>query len=140
MENKEKEPFSFTYSAKEQNEIKKIRMKYSPESDDTPRDKEDKMIKLRRLDQAVTAKATAYALIFGIVGTLILGLGMSLAMSDLAEILGAYSYLGMLIGIIIGVIGIVLVCIAYPIYNSIIKKERRKIAPEIIRLTDELMK
>lgn len=140
MENKEKEPFSFTYSAKEQDEIKKIRMKYSSPFDDTPRDKEDKMIKLRRLDQSVSSKATAYALIFGIIGTLILGLGMSLAMSDLADILGTYSHLGMLIGIIIGVIGIVLVCIAYPIYNYIIKKERRKIAPEIIRLTDELMK
>ena len=46
----------------------------------------------------------------------------------------------MLIGILIGIIGIVLVSVAYPIYNSIIKKEREKIAPEIIRLTDELMK
>ena len=69
MENKEKEPFSFTYSAKEQNEIKKIRMKYSSPFDDTPRDKEDKMIKLRRLDQAVSSKATAYALIFGSIPT-----------------------------------------------------------------------
>ena len=46
----------------------------------------------------------------------------------------------MLTGILIGIVGIVLVCVAYPIYNAIVKKEREKIAPEIIRLTDELMK
>ena len=46
----------------------------------------------------------------------------------------------MLAGIAVGIIGIVLVCLAYPIYNRIVKKEREKIAPEIIRLTDELMK
>ena len=44
------------------------------------------------------------------------------------------------VGIGIGIIGIVLVCMAYPIYNRTLKKEREKIAPEIIRLTDELMK
>ena len=48
--------------------------------------------------------------------------------------------MAMLLGIIIGIIGIVLVCVAYPIYNRIVKKEREKIAPEIIRLTDELIK
>jgi hypothetical protein len=44
------------------------------------------------------------------------------------------------IGIIIGIIGIVMVCLAYPVYNRILKKEREKIAPEVLRLTDELMK
>jgi hypothetical protein len=46
----------------------------------------------------------------------------------------------MLLGVIIGVVGIVLVCVAYPLYNRVLKKEREKIAPEILRLTDELMK
>ena len=46
----------------------------------------------------------------------------------------------MLIGILVGILGIVLVCIAYPVYNRIIRKEREKIAPEILRMTDELMK
>jgi len=48
--------------------------------------------------------------------------------------------LALIIGIVTGVIGIVLVSIAYPIYNRTLKKEREKIAPEILRLTDELMK
>ena len=46
----------------------------------------------------------------------------------------------MVIGVGIGVIGIILVCLAYPIYNRTLKKEREKIASEILRLTDELMK
>ncbi len=133
MENNEKETFKFTYSAKEQEEIKNIRKKYAvPE--------EDKMELLRRLDAGVTQKATMAALILGIFGVLFLGVGMSLAMSNLSEILGSYQNMGMLIGIIVGLIGIVLICLAYPVYNYVIKKEREKIAPEVIRLTDELMK
>ena len=133
MENNEKETFKFTYSAKEQEEIKNIRKKYAvPE--------EDKMELLRRLDAGVTQKATMAALILGIFGVLFLGVGMSLAMSNLSEILGSHQNMGILIGIIVGLIGIVLICLAYPVYNYVIKKEREKIAPEVIRLTDELMK
>ncbi len=135
MENKEKETFNYTYSAKQQEEIKAIRKKYS-----APEEKEDKMAQLRRLDQGVTQKATVVSLIVGIIGALILGFGMSLAMTDIGIHLGASGNMSMLIGIIIGVVGIALVCVAYPIYNQIVKKERKKIAPEILRLTDELMK
>ena len=133
MENKDKETFQFTYSAKEQIEIQNIRKKYSaPE--------ENKMEQLRRLDRSVTQKATAAALIVGIIGALLLGLGMSLAMTNLSEILGSHRNMGMLAGVITGSIGIVLVSCAYPVYNRVIRKEREKIAPEILRLTDELMK
>ena len=133
MENKE--TFNYTYSAKEQDEIKAIRKKYT-----APEETEDKMEQLRRLDAAVTQKATSVSLVFGVIGALILGMGMSLAMTDIGKIIGLAGGMAMLIGILIGIIGIVLVSVAYPIYNSIIKKEREKIAPEIIRLTDELMK
>ena len=135
MENKEKETFNYTYSAKEQEEIKAIRKKYAVQEKT-----EDKMEQLRRLDAAVTQKATSVSLVFGVIGALILGTGMSLAMTDIGKIIGLLGGMAMLIGILIGIIGIVLVSVAYPIYNSIIKKEREKIAPEIIRLTDELMK
>ena len=133
MENKE--TFEFTYSAKEQEEIKAIRKKYSE-----PEKTEDKMEELRRLDASVTQKATVISLVLGIVGTLIMGIGMSLAMTDIGEIIGLASSVSMLIGIPIGTVGIVLVSLAYPTYNRIVKKERKRIAPEIIRLTDELMK
>ena len=135
MENKEKETFNYTYSAKQQEEIKAIRKKY-----EAPEEKEDKMAQLRRLDAGVTQKASVISLVFGVIGALILGFGMSLAMTDLGEILGSYRGMAMLFGIVFGIVGIVLVSLAYPLYNRIVKKEREKIAPEIIRLTDELMK
>ena len=135
MENKEKDTFNYTYSAKEQEEIKAIRKKYAVQEKT-----EDKMEQLRRLDAAVTQKATSVSLVFGVIGALILGMGMSLAMTDIGKMIGMLGGMAMLIGILIGIIGIVLVSVAYPIYNFIIKKEREKIAPEIIRLTDELMK
>ena len=133
MENKE--TFIYTYSAKEQEEIKAIRKKYAAKEQT-----EDKMAQLRRLDAAVTQKATSVSLVFGVIGALVLGMGMSLAMTEIGEMVGLHGGMAMMIGILIGIIGIVLVCAAYPLYNRIIKKEREKIAPEIIRLTAELMK
>ena len=124
------ETFNYTYSAKQQEEIKNIRKKYAaPE--------EDKMEQLRKLDRQVTQKAQAWAIALGVVGALILGTGMSIAMTDLTGFLGSTA---MFVGIPVGLIGIVLVALAYPVYNRILKKERQRIAPEILRLTDELMK
>ena len=137
MENnhQEQKGFSYTYSAKEQAELKQIRDKYTP-----PTETEDKMVKLRRLDASVTQTAQAVALVFGVIGVLILGFGMSLCMTNLGVSLGLQGNVPMVIGVITGVIGGVLVSFAYPIYNICIKVKRKKIAPEIIRLTDELMK
>ena len=133
--NNENNGFQYTYSAKEQAELKRIREKYTPSTE-----AEDKMERLRKLDAGVTQKAQVVALIFGIIGALILGIGMSLCMSDFAEILGSYRDMAMVIGIPIGVVGGILAALAYPMYNFIVKRERKKIAPEIIRLTDELIK
>ena len=133
--NQEKSGFTYTYSAKEQAELKHIRDKYTAPTED-----EDKMARLRRLDASVTNTAQAVALALGVIGTLILGCGMSLIMTDFAEILGFGEALAMAIGIIIGIAGGILAALAYPIYNAIVKAKRKKLAPEIIRLTDELMK
>ncbi len=135
MERQKNESFNYTYSAKQQEEIKSIRDKYV-----APEEKEDKMTRLRRLDESVTKKATVASLVAGIVGALIMGIGMSLVMTEFSEILGLHRELAMPVGIIIGFAGIILVCMAYPVYNFILRKQREKIAPEIIRLTDELMK
>ncbi|MBQ7384126.1 MAG: hypothetical protein IJV72_04970 [Clostridia bacterium] len=120
---KQNETFNYTYSAKQQDEIKKIRERYLPEN-------EDKMEQLRRLDASVTKKGTVVSLIIGIISSLVMGTGMCCAM-----LWEEYA-----IGIAVGVVGIIGVCLAYPIYSSITKKEKERIAPEIIRLTDELMK
>ncbi len=135
MENKENQTFQYTYCAKEQEEIKAIRQKY--EAKQPP---EDKMATLRRLDAQVTEKATVVSLVFGILGTLIMGSGMSLIMTDIGSFLGLNATLAMLVGIGVGVVGMVMAGMAYPVYNRIVKKQREKIAPEILRLTDELLK
>lgn len=130
MKQTENETFRYTYSAKQQEELLNIRKKYTEQS-------EDKMNKLRRMDRAVTRKATAVSIGVGVVGTLIMGVGMSLVMSEFGELLGNAAQP---VGIIIGVIGMAMLVCAYPLYNVIVKKERKKIAPEILRLTEELMK
>lgn len=124
------ETFKMTYSAQQQEEINQIRKKYIPQE-------QDKMEQLRALDAGVGKKATIVSLIVGILGTLIMGLGMSMVMSDFGNLLGSGA---LPIGIIIGVIGSAMLACAYPLYNHTLKKEREKIAPEIIRLTDELIK
>ena len=135
MENKENEAFCYTYSAKEQEEIKNIRKKYA-----APEASEDKMERLRRLDKSVTDKATTKSLIVGIIGALIMGTGMSLAMTDLGMIFGLQGNSSLVIGIVVGLIGMSLAGAAYPIYGKVLKKEREKAAPEILRLTEELIK
>jgi hypothetical protein len=133
--NKEQNGFAYTYSAEEQAELRCIREKYT-----APTESEDKMGRLRRLDASVAKTAQAVALVVGIVGTLLLGFGMSLCMSELAEILGEYKDMSMVFGILIGVVGGIIASLAYPIYNAVVKAKRKKLAPEIIRLTDELLK
>lgn len=134
MEDKNTESsFKYTYSAKEQDEIKRIRQKYQSQE-------EDSMIRLRKLDASATSKATVIALVLGIAGALIFGMGMSLIMTDLAVLLGMTGMTNMIVGISTGVSGIILAALAYPVYSKVLKREREKIAPEILRLTDELMK
>ena len=131
MENKKPgASFSYKYSASEQEEVKNIRKKYISGEMDT----EDKMAKLRRIDAKVTEKATVWSLVIGILSALVLGVGMCCCLVWNVSI-----YI-MILGIAIGLIGIVGVSLAYPLYSFVLEKERKKAAPEIIRLTDELLK
>lgn len=121
--------FHYTYSAEQQKEIEHIRKKYLPPE-------EDKMQTLRTLHYSATRKAKLWSITLGVIGALILGTGMSLCMTELGGFLGGNA---MFTGIPVGLLGMVLVALAYPMYNRILKKERQRIAPEILRLTDELM-
>lgn len=125
--------FSYTYSAIEQEEIRKIREKYQPK-------KEDDMSRLRKLDAKVTQKATISSLVIGIIGALIMGTGMSLVMTDLGKIFGMQGNSSIAIGVIAGVLGMILAGAAYPTYCKVLKKEREKAAPEILRISEELIK
>ena len=115
----------YTYSAKEQEEVKRLRKKYMPKE-------ADKMEQLRRLDRSVTRKGTAVSIVVGIIGALTLGIGMCCAMVWMGQ--------WFVPGIVIGLVGIILVSLTYPLYTHITQKEREKVAPEILRLIDELMK
>lgn len=128
MENKE--GFRYTYSAAQRQEVENIRKKYLPKE-------EDKMDQLRRLHAVPAQKAQAAALVIGILGALILGVGMSLCLSEFGSVLGR---LAMVLSIPLGIMGLTLAAFAYPVYNRILTRERRRIAPEILQLTDELMK
>ncbi len=127
MENKE--TFKMTYSAQQQEEVAAIRKKYAPKQ-------EDKMEQLRRLDAAVNRRASMASIIVGVEGTILMGLGMSLVMSELGASLGNAA---LPVGTFVGVAGMAVLALAYPLYRSVLKKERKKIAPEILKLTDELM-
>lgn len=134
MENNPKQQdFQYTYSAKEQEEVKRIRAKYLEQS-------EDKMERLRRLDQSVTQKAQVVALVLGVLGVLVLGFGMSLILSELGAIFGTHRVLALPVGILCGVAGGTSIALAYPMYQRVWKRERERVAPEILRLTEELMK
>ena len=128
MENNQS--FEYTYSAQRQQEIEAIRKKYLPKE-------EDKMEQLRRLHSIPTQKAQAASIAIGILGALILGTGMSLCMTELGAALG---HLAMVTGILVGTLGLIMVALAYPLYNFVLRKERRQIAPEILRLSEELLK
>jgi len=126
----ENNSFEYTYSPQRRQEVEEIRKVYLPKE-------EDKMEQLRRLHAIPTQKAQAASLTVGIMGALVLGTGMSLCMTELGAALGN---LAMVIGILVGLVGMVMVTVAYPLYSRILKKERQKIAPEILRLTEELLK
>ena len=122
MEDKDK-GFTFTYSARQQEEIKQIRQKYAPPQ-------ENKMDQVRRLDRRAETPPVVIALTTGIFGTLVLGAGMS------AVLAGPVQWF--IPGIIVGVIGLVVAGITYPLYLRMVKKYREKFAPEIMKLLDEL--
>jgi uncharacterized membrane protein YccF (DUF307 family) len=126
----ENNAFEYTYCARQQKEVEDIRQKYLPKE-------EDKMEQLRKLHAIPTQKAQAAAIAVGIIGALILGTGMSLILTELGAALGS---LAMVLGIPVGLSGMAMVALAYPLYSRTLKKERKKIAPEILRLTDELLR
>lgn len=118
--------FKYTYSAPEQAEIKKIREKYLPKEET-----ENKLERLRKLDRSAENPAVILSLVLGTIGTLLLGVGMCCTM-----VWKDY----FILGIIVGIVGIGVLSCAYPVYKKLLRKGREKVAPEILRLTEELEK
>lgn len=116
--------FVYTYSAPQQEEVKKIREKYMPKE-------VTKLDQLRRLDESTTKKGLACSLTLGTVSSLLLGIGMCCTM--------LWSNIWFIPGIVIGLLGIAGIVLSYPLNNHLTKKERQRLAPEILKLSTELM-
>ena len=130
-QNNDQQEFIYTYSAKDQSEIDRIRQKY------TTNPKDDKIKRLHDLDASVHSRASAASIAVGTVGALIMGAGMSLVMTEFGQFFGLGAYTSP-VGIAIGVVGLAIAICAYPLYRTVSERRRKKIAPEILSLLDEL--
>lgn len=110
--------------------VQKIRTQYT-EKEHTQLDA------LKDLDKKVKRPAYVFAYIFGSIGAIIMGSGMSLVMTGIGSMIGVEN--GMVPGIIVGIIGLLMVIINYPIYKGILGSRRKKYADEIIALSDKIM-
>lgn len=117
------ESFEYTYSAETQREIDAIRKKYLPREE-----REDKLEQLRKLDAGVTTPGMIASMALGILSTLVFGVGMCCFLVWSLWALGA----------LLCVIGIVGMLVAPWLYHRLVEKRRQEIAPEILRLTEEL--
>lgn len=113
--------FKYSYSAREQEEINQIVKKYIPAEE-----ADSAVQEIKKIDRRVTGRANAAGITTGIIGVLILGFGMSCVLVWQDTLFAA--------GVVIGIIGIAVAAAAYPVYKNILKRERKKAAPEILRL------
>lgn len=111
--------------------VQKIRTQYT-EKEHTALDE------LKALDTKVKRPANVFAYVFGSIAAIIMGSGMSLVMTDIGTTLGFTNT--MVSGIIIGVIGMLMAIINYPVYKNILSNRRKKYADEIIAISDKIMK
>ena len=111
--------------------VQKIRTQYT-EKEHTQLDE------LKALDAKVKSPASVFAYIFGSISALIMGTGMSLVMTDIGEVVGIAD--PMVPGIFIGVIGMLMAIINYPIYNSILSSRKKMYAAQIMKLSDDIIK
>ena len=109
--------------------VQKIRTQYT-EKEHTDLDA------LKKLDRKVKRPAEVFAYVFGSISALVMGAGMSLVMTDIAKTVGIGN--PMLCGIIIGVVGMLMAAVNYPIYKSVLGSRRKKYADRIIELSDKI--
>ena len=117
--------FTYSYSAKTNNEVEKIRRKYMPYE-------ESKLEKLKRLDSRVETAGVLESLCLGIIVALVFGVGMCFFLDVFAGSLWL-TVLPMLLGT-------AMMLPAYPLYKRIAAKRKKELTPEILRLSDEITK
>ena len=111
--------------------VQKIRTQYT-EKESTQLDA------LKALDAKVKRPANVFAYVFGSISAIIMGSGMSLVMTDISQFVGIEN--PMVTGIVIGVVGMVLALINYPMYKKMLSSRKNKYADQILKLSDEIMK
>lgn len=111
--------------------VQKIRTQYT-EKEHTQLDA------LRTLDTKVKRPANVFAYIFGSIGAIVMGSGMSLVMTDIGATLGMENT--MILGIVIGLVGLLMAVINYPVYKKILDGRKKKYAQQIMKLSDEILK
>ena len=111
--------------------VQKIRTQYT-EKENTQLDE------LKQLDAKVKRPANVFAYVFGSIGAIIMGAGMSLVMTDIGSVIGMENAL--VPGIMIGIVGMLMAIINYPVYKGILVSRRRKYADKIIALSDKITK
>ena len=92
---------------------------------------------LRELDAKVKRPANVFAYVFGSISAVVMGAGMSLVMTDIGATIGITSAL--VPGIAIGVVGLCMALLTYPIYKKILNSRKKKYGSEILRLSDKIM-
>lgn len=119
--------FNFKYTAlsqEERKEIDSIRRQYAPKEKT-----ETKIERLRRLDSLVKNTAVIWSLVLGVLGTLILGIGLTMILEwDI-----------WLWGVLLMALGSIPMAIAYPVYKSVLEKYKTRYGEEILRLSEELL-
>ncbi|MBP3617745.1 MAG: hypothetical protein J6J38_06890 [Lachnospiraceae bacterium] len=115
--------FRYTYSATINQEVQEIRKKYMPKE-------ESKIEELRRLDYEVQTAGIIPALVLGIMGFLLFGLGVCMTIQVISG--------GILPGVFLGIVGGVAMLAAYPVHRARLGKVKEKLVPRILELTSEL--
>ena len=108
----------------------KIRMQYIEK---TP----SELDALRELDAKVKRPANVFAYIFGSISAIVMGAGMSLVMTDIGAVIGITSAL--VHGILVGVVGLGMALLTYPMYKGILNSRKKKYGAEILTLSDKIM-
>ena len=117
--------FTYQYSAKQNREVERIRKKYLPQE-------ENKLETLRRLDSRVQSAGIIPSLCIGVIGWLIFGIGMCFGL----DVFAGADWLSVLFC----ALGTVVMLPAYPICRRIARKTKAELTPEILRLSEEIMK
>ena len=112
--------------------VQKIRTQYM-EKDSSEKD----LDMLRELDAEVKCPANVFGYVFGSIGAIVMGAGMSLVMTDIGTVIGMEN--AMVPGIVIGVVGMIMAIVNYPIYKKILASRREKYADRILQLSDKII-